>query len=313
MNWQEAEASGRAREAARMGLTAFNPESSTNGTPDAGRDLPEIRASDPEDKTRAVADLLHNKVLSHTVGGQGGWEVRTTLTAGRQAWRYRSSVFVHGKETGGVFPPIEVDRTRQIRQAEAVTEEMLAAFAREAVEVHSVRCASIAEYHLMASIYSQPRSRHHWAKKAALVFLSVAALAAAYWLWGWYNGLSPRPPQGKPPAHSVRWQQLQVAYNAPRGEPFMLPLPTLERTPQGIPVDVTLEASGDRPGWLQLDRERLHIRGTPPLTAQGQTYRLIVRAHGEQGSDSRLLVLLTITGQPDQTPPTPRLRGHWAW
>jgi len=78
-------------------------------------------------------------------------------------------------------------------------------------------------------------------------------------------------------------------------------------------VEVALDGSGDTPAWLQLDRERLHIRGTPPLVTEDQTYRLVVRAHVEPGGDSRLLVLLTITGQPDQVAPTPQFPGHWAW
>jgi hypothetical protein len=87
----------------------------------------------------------------------------------------------------------------------------------------------------------------------------------------------------------------------------------LAHPPAGRPVDVTLEASGDEPSWLQLDREQLSIGGTAPLVAENRTYRLIIRAHDEQGGDSQLLVLLTITGQPDRVTPPPQLRGHWTW
>ena len=83
--------------------------------------------------------------------------------------------------------------------------------------------------------------------------------------------------------------------------------------PGGLPVQVTLEASEDAPSWLELDRERLFIRGTAPVTTADQTYELSVRAHAEAGSDSRLLILLAITGQPDRITPTPQLRGHWTW
>ena len=91
-------------------------------------------------------------------------------------------------------------------------------------------------------------------------------------------------------------------------------------------VEVTLDGSGDTPEWLRLDRERLQIRGTAPLVTEDQNYRLVVRAQAEHGGDSRLLVLLTITGQPDQVAPTrqspgrsdqvapaPQFPGHWAW
>lgn len=296
-----------------MKLTTFDPDLSTNRTPDAGRRLPDIQASDPGDRARAVEDLIENKFLTHTFGVQGEWEVRTTLIISRQAWRYRSSVFVHGIEVRKGFPWIDVDRTRQIRQAKAVSEEVRAVLAREAVEVHFARCACIAQYIVMAQTYAQPLPRHHGIKKVALVVFTVAALLTAYGLWRGSNGVGPEQPHAKPLPQSIQWQLLQVSYSYSAGDPFVFPLPTLERTPDGMPVEVTLEASGDEPGWLQLDRERLQIRGTAPRTAEDQTYLLILRAHAEQGSDSRLLVLLTITGQPDQLIPAPQLPGHWTW
>jgi hypothetical protein len=295
-----------------MGLLAFDTDSSTNGRRDTARELLKIHASAPGDRAQAAANLLHHNFLSHTFGAQGEWEVRTTLIANRRAWRYRSSVFLRGKETRRGFPPIDVDWTGQVQQAEAVTEEMLAAFAAEAAEVHCARCASLAEYSLMAALFSQTPLRHHRMGKMALVLFSIAALLTGYWWSRGSDSAGPEPPYQTLPPHSVRWQPLQVSYQAPAGAPFVLPLPALERTPEGIPVEVTLEASGDVPGWLELDPERLHIRGTAPLTAGGQTYRLIVRAHAEQGGDSRLLVRLTITGQAQSTPP-PQLRSHWTW
>jgi Putative Ig domain len=307
-----------------MGPTTFDPDSSTNGTLAAGRGLPEIRVSDPGDRARAAADLLQGKLLSHTFGVQGEWEVRTTLVANRQAWRYRSSVLLSGKEIKKGFPPIEGDWTRQLRQAKAVTDELVTAFAREAAEVHFASCANVAEYSLMTSLYSQPLPRQHKMKKVALVLLSVAALLTAAWLWRssnyiglelWRssNHVGPEQAHWQPPPHSVRWQPLQVSYRCPAGKPFVFPLPTLARTPEGMPVEVTLEASGDVPSWLQLDRERLQIGGTAPLTADDQTYQLTIRAHAEQGSDSRLLVLLTIIGQPNRVTPPSQLRSHWTW
>jgi hypothetical protein len=296
-----------------MALTAFNPDSSAGEIPDRGRELSKPHGNIPTDRSRALSDLLQNKVLTHRVGVQGEWEVRTTLIASRQAWRYRSSVLTHGKETGDVFPPIVLDKTPQMRPAEAVSDEMLAAFAREAVEVHFARCASVSEYCLMASIYSQPLSRYRRTKRLALILMSAVALIGVYWLWGWYKGAAPEQPHGQPPSYSVRWQPLQVSYDAPPGEPFEFPLPSLIRMPQGMPVVVTFEASGDELGWLQLDRDSIRIRGTAPSTAAGRTFRLIVGAHGEHGSASQLIVSLTITGQPEQMTPTPQLRGHWAW
>jgi hypothetical protein len=123
----------------------------------------------------------------------------------------------------------------------------------------------------------------------------------------------PQPSPGELPPHGLRWPPLEASYQAPAGEPFVFPLPPLAHTPAGRPVDVTLEASDDEPSWLQLDRERLSISGTAPLAAEDRTYRLMIRAHAEQGGDSQLLVLLTITGQPDRVTPPPQLRGHWTW
>jgi hypothetical protein len=190
---------------------------------------------------------------------------------------------------------------------------MLRAFARHAVEVHFHRCATIADLSLMASIYSQPLPQHHGTKRAALALLSVAVLLMGYWLWARPAKAGLDQPHGKLPAISVRWQPDEVSYRYSAGEAFVLPLPILERTPEDQPVAVMIDAWGDEPDWLQLDRERLYIHGTAPLTTEDQTYRLIVLAHAEPGHDSRLIIQLTITGQPDRATPAPRYPGHWAW
>jgi hypothetical protein len=296
-----------------MGLSTSDPQSAANGTPEAGRELPEVHTRVLGDRPQAVADLLRNKLLTHSFGFQGEWEVRTTLTTGRQAWRYRSSVLLHGKEMGDSYAPIDVDWTHKIRQAKAVTEEMLVEFAEEAVELHFLRCADVADYSLMASIYAQSPPRHRWMTKAALVLSCVAALSAAYWFWWGANGVDPVQSHQEPPPRSLQWQALQVSHRLPAGEPFVLPLPSLEHTPDGRAVEVTIAGLGDESNWLSLDRERLRIHGTAPLVAEDRTYWLIVRAQTEPGSDSRLLVLLTVTGQPDRSAPTPQLPSHWAW
>jgi hypothetical protein len=296
-----------------MGMAAFDPDSSTNGMLDRGWQPERNPARVPEDKAQAVADLLQHKSLISTFGDQGEWEVRTTLVANRQAWRYHSGVFLRGKERKKGFPPIEVDRTREIRQAGAVTEELLATFAREAAEVHVARCDGIKEYLTLAPFFSQPVPRYHRTKRVALILLSVAAFLTTYWWWQGFNIIGPAQSERQSPPHRLQWQALQIAHHYRAGEPFEFPLPRLERIPEEMPVEVTLESSGDQPNWLQLDRERLHMRGTAPLGAANQTYRLNVRAHTVQGSDSRLLVLLTFTGQPDRSPPVRQLPGHWTW
>lgn len=304
-----------------MGLTAFDPDSSTNGTPEIGRQFPAIALTPLPDKTQAMTDLLQGKSLTHTYGVQREWEVRTTLVTNRQAWRYRSSVLVHGKELSDIFSPVHVDRSRQLRQAGLVTEEMLTTFASEAVEVHFTRCANVEEYSLLASIYSQPLPRRFGMHTVALSLFCVAALAVAYLLWFGPHGLVDLDLLYKQfRSDSMRWQSVQISYHYPAGEPFILPLPALAGMPERTPVEIALETANNPPRWLELDRQSLSIRGTAPQTAAGQTYQLYIRAHTQQGSDSRLLVSLTITAQPELLPPppqpetpTPRLRGHWTW
>jgi hypothetical protein len=306
INYGEACTLDRARKVARMGFTRLDPDLSSNGTPAAGREILAPAVSEPGDKTRAVADLLQNKFLSRTFGIQGEWEVRTTLVAHRQAWRYQSSVFLRGKE-------IKKGWTQRIRQAKTVTEETLAAFAGEAVEVHFARCANVADYSMIAAIYSEPLPHHERMKRVALILLSIAVLFTAFGLWTISRKGGPVQADREAPAPGVSWQSRQVSYQSPAGEPFMFPLPPLARLPEGIPVDVTLETSGDKPGWLQLDPAHLTIGGTPPYTADDRTFQLRIRAQAEQGSDSSLLVVLTISGQPDQSTVTRQLPGHWAW
>jgi len=297
-----------------MGTTAFDPDSSTNGMPETGSEAPQNRVSGPEARAQAVADLLRQKSLTSTFGDHGEWEVRTTLVTNRQAWRYQSRVFLQGKERKKGFPRIAVDRTRDIRQTGTVTEELLAAFAGEAAEIHVARCESVQEYLTMAPFFAQTRPRYDRTKQVAVVLLSVAALMTAYWWWRDFDGQGLEQPDRQPQAHSLQWHLLQVSHQYPAGEPFELPLPGLERRPGGIPVQVTLAASDEQPpGWLQLDPERLHLRGTAPPSAANQTYRLTIRAHTAQGSESRLLVLLTITGQPQRNAPERRFPGHWTW
>src|SRR5262245_39369454 len=174
-----------------MGMMAFDRDSSTNGMLDKGWQVERNQAYGPEDKAQVVADLLQHKSLISTFGAKGEWEVRTTLVANRQAWRYHSKVFLHGQERKKGFPPIAVDRTREIRQTGTVSEELLAAFAGEAAEVHVARCDGIKEYLSLAPFFSPPLPRYQRTKKLALGLLSVAALLTAYWWWKDFNFIGP--------------------------------------------------------------------------------------------------------------------------
>jgi hypothetical protein len=181
------------------GLEAVDPALATNGMLDTGLGFPEMPAGPPQDIAQAVADLLQNKLLTHRFGAQGEWEVRTTLSANRHAWRYRSRVFVHGKEARKAFPAIDGDRAGHMRRGQAVSEDTLVAFAREAVHVHFVRCTSVAKYLRVASIYSQPQRWHARMKTLALVLCGVVALVTAYWLWQGSESLRPERPHPNQP------------------------------------------------------------------------------------------------------------------
>jgi hypothetical protein len=180
-------------------LTALDPESATDGMLATGSGFPDIPADPPRDSAQAVADLIHTKVLTHRFGGQGAWEVRTTLSANRRAWRYRCRVFAHGKAVRKDFPTIAGDRPRQRWRAEAVSEDLLAALAREAVEVHFARCTSVAKHSRMASIPSHPRRWQARVRPMALVLCGVVALVAAYWLWKGAERPRPEHPPAIPP------------------------------------------------------------------------------------------------------------------
>jgi hypothetical protein len=182
-------------------LTALEADSSTSGRLDTGWGLPAIPANPPQEFTQAVVDLIHGKVLSHSFGVQEEWEVRTTLIANHRGWRYRSRVFVHGKEARKGFPSLDGDRTRHTRLAETVSEDMVAAFAREAVQIHFARCTSVAVQSRMVSIPPQPRRWHTGIKTTALILCGVVALVTAYWWWKGSDrlGTQPTPPNQSEP------------------------------------------------------------------------------------------------------------------
>jgi double zinc ribbon protein/putative Ig domain-containing protein len=168
------------------------------------------------------------------------------------------------------------------------------------------------------------RARPHHHRLALVVVVSV--LVAAFLPTSWWHPhqtdpetLAAAPPARQPPPRLVRWQSPHVSYQQPAGTPFTLPLPSLERTPEGLPVEVTCDASGDWPTWLQCDRDALRISGTAPLMAEDRTYHLIVAATTDEGSESRLSFDLTITGQatpllpppPEASRPTPPGSVRW--
>jgi hypothetical protein len=148
----------------------------------------------------------------------------------------------------------------------------------------------------------------------------------------WANHRVPLPPMAAAPsapdtpveadpdlpvAHSplsvVTWHQAAASYQLAPGEPFTIPLPILERTPVGVPVEVTLEPLGDKPSWFIFDQEHLQLSGTTPKVMSDETYALIFRARAENGGESQFQLALTVLAgttpplSPRQTSPEPTL------
>jgi hypothetical protein len=111
----------------------------------------------------------------------------------------------------------------------------------------------------------------------------------------------PEPTLAHSPPSTVAWNQAAASYQLAADEPFTIPLPTLERTPAGVPVEVTLEPLGDKPSWLTFDQEYSQLSGTTPRVTKNETYALILRARAENGNESHFQLALTITAE--TTPP----------
>jgi hypothetical protein len=92
----------------------------------------------------------------------------------------------------------------------------------------------------------------------------------------------------------VQWTQANVAYQLSVGEPFTVPLPQLQHTPDDLAVTVTLEALDNTPTWLTFDPDKLALSGTAPPTGIGQTYYLTLHAHTADGLESPLQLALTL-------------------
>jgi Putative Ig domain len=121
------------------------------------------------------------------------------------------------------------------------------------------------------------------------------------------------PPFAHSPPSTVAWHQAATSYQLAADEPFTIPLPTLERTPASVPVEVTLEPLGDKPSWLTFDQEHSQLSGTTPRATKNETYALIFRAKVENGNESHFQLALTIMAEttpllsPRQNSPEPIL------
>jgi hypothetical protein len=108
--------------------------------------------------------------------------------------------------------------------------------------------------------------------------------------------LLPRPGALEPPK-SVQWVQTTISYRLPTGKPLTVSLPQLQRTPESLPVKVTLEVSDSMPMWLRFDPETLTLSGMAPRQDTGKTYELTFRAQTADGLESLLHLVLNLRAQ----------------
>jgi hypothetical protein len=68
----------------------------------------------------------------------------------------------------------------------------------------------------------------------------------------------------------------------------------MQRTPEALPVTVTLDVSDSMPLWLNFDAEKLTLSGTAPPQETGKRYQLTFRAHTADGLESLLHSVVTV-------------------
>ena len=106
--------------------------------------------------------------------------------------------------------------------------------------------------------------------------------------------LLPHNPRVHALPHSVQWAQATVFDQFLPGKPLTVSLPQLQRTPESLPVTVTLDGSDSTPLWLTFDPEKLALSGTAPLQEIGKTYHLTFRARTTDGLESLLQFVVTV-------------------
>ena len=96
----------------------------------------------------------------------------------------------------------------------------------------------------------------------------------------------------------MQWVQTTGFSQFRAGKPLTVSLPQLQRTPEDLPVTVTLDVSDSTPMWLTFDPEKLALSGTAPPQEIGKTYHLTFRARTADGLESLLQFVLTIIEHP---------------
>jgi hypothetical protein len=106
--------------------------------------------------------------------------------------------------------------------------------------------------------------------------------------------LLPQSPSVREPPNRAQWGQTTVFYQFLAGKPLTVSLPQLQRTPEALPVKVTLDVSDSMPLWLNFDAEKLALSGTAPPQETGKTYYLTFHAHTADGLESLLHSVVTV-------------------
>jgi hypothetical protein len=197
-----------------------------------------------DDKAQAVVDLIGDGILSHTCGEQQEYEVRTTIER-RQGWGYGCRVFFRRREIPQTFPSIVTELTPAMRTAPMIPGKVLETLATDAVEVHVTRLAAVAEYALLASIFTPPRRRGiHWWLAAGIVLFGAACLVA-YSLWHYPavgGRLSPSTNEPALMSEERPWGSASIPQTVPAEDPVVvIPAPAGEKaSPQAVPPASTL-------------------------------------------------------------------------
>jgi hypothetical protein len=224
-----------------MTTIPFDEPPSSRPSPMASPDGSAKWPPNGDSQERAVAQLLRHGVLSHTLGQDFEYKVRTTMVTQR-AWQYRCDVFRHGKAVKRAFSPIVVDRTSRLQHVGTElegTEARRLSLAKEAIGVHFTRCAVLREYLTLASIYSQPPPgpRRRYTRSVLLVGL---ALLTGYGVWAYTLRTHSRQPPGNPPP-AVQQALPPAAARLPVPAPEPVPQPSSNSKTNN---DITDELSG---------------------------------------------------------------------
>jgi hypothetical protein len=162
--------------------------------------------------------------------------------------------------------------------------------------------------------YFRNPPRHSRPTLIGVVAVLAAVLLTSYQLWRHPGNVNSGQLPVEPLVRMLRWQQPEMFDQYPVGTQFAVYLPTLERTPDNLPVEITLNSASERPSWLQFDQDALRISGTPPITAENRTYNLIFQAKAEDTLESQLPFYLTITARTEPSlPPGLGSSGSTSW